>query len=65
MLKERRQAEIDKATAEFLAKGGSIESCPAFTPETVKRRVAEGLRHKERGQKYIKRILGPNPHAYK
>ena len=60
----KRQAEIDEATAEFLAKGGSIGSCPTLTPRAVKTRVSEAYRRKRRRQKYEKRILGPNPHAY-
>ena len=58
-----RQAEIDKAMAEYLAKGGSIQSCPSYTPSLAKLRVADMYSKRRKRRRYEKRILGPNPHG--
>ena len=66
LLKEagNRQSEIDAAVAEYLAKGGSIESCPQHTPRQTKARVSEAYRRRRNRRRYEKRLLGPNPHRY-
>ena len=59
----KRQAEIDEAMAEYLARGGSVKAYPAYSPSLAKLRVAEAYGKRRKRRRYEKRILGPNPHG--
>ena len=59
----KRQAEIDEAMAEYLAKGGTVKTCPSYSPSLAKLRVADAYSKRRKRRMYQKRILGPNPHG--
>ena len=59
----KRQAEIDEAMAEYLAKGGSVTACPSYSPSLAKLRVAEAYSKRRQRRRCEKRILGPNPYG--